>query len=269
MTQTISSKAFYNMIVPLIKDVGAYQRSRYSKAIKVEFKGDINLVTEVDKKSEALLVSAIQKQYPDHDILAEEGTGTRKDSQYKWIIDPLDGTTNFAHNYPLFAISVALEFKGEILAGAVYDPLHDEFFRAFKGHGAYLNDKPIKVSMVGQLSKALLVTGFAYNVKKSQDNNLCHFNNMIFRSQAVRRDGVAAIDLCYVACGRYDGFWELNLYPWDTAAGILIAAEAGAKISCFNGSTYSIYERDLLVSNNKIHKEMIKVLKMGKLPMKM
>lgn len=250
-------------MVPVVKETGYYQKSRWCTSVKIEHKGDINLVTEVDKKSEEILVTAIQAHFPDHDILAEEGSGTRRDSPYKWIIDPLDGTTNFAHGYPLFCVSVALEYKGSIVGGIIYDPLHDELFKAFKGEGAYLNDKKISPTKTSELNQALLCTGFAYNVRETKNNNLANFSNMIYKAQAVRRDGVAAIDLCYVACGRFDGFWELNLYPWDTGAGIIIASEAGAKVSRFDGSSYSVYERDLLVSNGKIHKDMIKVLKEG------
>ncbi len=265
MLNKIDSKTFYNTVLPVIIEVGAYQKSRYNTSFKVEFKGDINLVTDVDKKSEEILVRTINTKFPDHDILAEEGTGQRRDSPYKWIIDPLDGTTNFAHGYPLFSISVALEYKNDIIGGVVYDPLRDEIFRAFRGNGAFLNDRPITISATPSLDRALLATGFAYNFKKAADNNLSHFNNMLYRAQAVRRDGVASVDLCYVACGRFDGFWELNLYPWDTAAGTLVATEAGAKLTKFDSSKYSIYEKDILISNGRIHKEMIAVLEMGRL----
>ena len=178
-------------------------------------------------------------------------------------LDPLDGTVNFAHGYPLFCVSIALEHKGEVIAGVVYDPLADELFSAYKGKGAFLNGDKIQVSQIDKLNRAMVSTGFAYNVREARENNIDNFQDMIMNAQAVRRDGVAALDLCYVACGRYDSFWELNLFPWDTAAGILMVSEAGGKVSRFGGEKYTVYEKDILVSNGKIHPEMVKILSNG------
>lgn len=256
----MDSKSFFNLVLPAAREAGLYQKSRWNTSLDIEFKGNINLVTEVDKKCEQMIIGRIQKQHPDHDFLAEEGGGARKDSPYKWIIDPLDGTTNFAHGYPLFCVSIGLEFENKILAGVVYDPLRDEMFTAYRGEGAFLNGKKIHVSGRAELNSAMLATGFAYNVREVQDNNLNHFKNFLMSSRAVRRDGVAAIDLCYVACGRYDGFWELNLYPWDTAAGLIMITEAGGSVSRFDGSAYTVYEKDILATNGKIHEEAVATL---------
>lgn len=260
----MNSHEFYDFLQPLVKEVGAYQSSRWETSLDVEFKGAINLVTEVDKKSEEKIVSAIQKKYPKHDILAEEGGGQRQDSAFKWIIDPLDGTVNFAHGYPLFAISVALEYNGEIIGAVVYEPLRQELFKAFKGEGAFLNSRRLKVSTCEKLDRALVTTGFAYNLRDTADNNLIHFGNILLKSQAVRRDGVAAIDICYVACGRIDAFWELNLFPWDTAAAILILTEAGGQVSRFGTEPYTIYEKEILATNGLLHREMSEILLKGK-----
>lgn len=257
----ITSQEFYETILGVTRDVGQLQKSYLTRELNIEFKGDINLVTQVDKESERMIVERIRSVFPEHDILAEEGSGGgRKDSPYKWIIDPLDGTTNFAHRYPLFAVSIALEFKGEIVGAVVYDPNRDEMFRSFKNEKAHLNDTEIHVSQFAPLSRAMVSTGFAYNLRETDNNNLNHFSNMLMEAQAVRRDGVAAIDLCYVACGRYDAFWELYLYPWDTAAGMLILTEAGGRVTRFDGQPYTPYDKDILATNSLIHDDMMAVL---------
>lgn len=243
------------------KAAGEFQKEKWNTGFKVEYKSEINLVTEVDKASEKMIIDCISKDFPDHDILAEEGQGPRKDSMYKWIIDPLDGTTNFAHSYPLWCVSIALESQGEIVLGVVYDPVKDEMFVAIKGQGAYLNGKKITVSPHKPLKKALMATGFAYNLREVENNNFEHFTNMLMQAQSVRRDGVAAIDLCYVACGRYDGYWELNLFPWDMAAGLIILEEAGGKVTLFNGGPFTVYDKEILATNALIHNDVIKVLK--------
>lgn len=194
--------------------------------------------------------------------MAEEGSGKRSDSEYRWIIDPLDGTINFAHGYPLFATSIALEHKGEVVLGVVYEPNHDELFVAEKGSGSTRNGGRIKVSETSELQKSLLDTGFAYNKeKKEQLNNAEHFVNFLMEVTALRRDGAAAVDLCYVACGRFDGFWELYLKPWDVAAGQLIVKEAGGMATAFDGSPLDIYGDEILTSNGLIHKQMMGVLR--------
>lgn len=252
--------SFLEIAIEAARGAGALQLQGLAHKPKIEFKGEINLVTDVDRACEKLIGDKIQGAFPDHDFVAEEGSGKRRDSEYKWIVDPLDGTTNFAHGYPLFCTSIALEKAGEVIVGVVYDPNRDELFCAEKGRGATLNGKPIHVSDISQLRRALLVTGFAYNLRDTRNNNIDHFNNMLMSAQAVRRDGVAAVDLCYVACGRYDGFWELNLFPWDMAAGMLILHEAGGRVTKFNGSPFTVYDKEILATNGRIHDQMIKVL---------
>lgn len=242
------------------RQAGAIQLEGLQKERQINYKGVINLVTDVDHQCEKSIVELIQGAFPDHDILAEEGSGARKDSPYKWIIDPLDGTTNYAHGYPLFCTSIALEYQGEVLLGAVYDPNRDEMFLAERGQGATCNGKTLRVSTVKKLEKAMVCTGFAYNIRETKNNNLNHFTRFLMKSQAVRRDGVAAIDLCYVAMGRYDGFWELNLFPWDVAAGALILREAGGVVTNFRGDPFEIYFKEILACNPSLHREMRRVL---------
>ncbi len=251
---------YLRVAIEAAQESGALQMDKLGNISQVEFKGEINLVTEVDKACEELIIKKIQGVFPQHDFLAEEGGGVRKDSEYKWIIDPLDGTTNYAHGYPLFCTSIALEHKGQIVVGVVYDPNRNEIFSAEKGSGSFLNEKPIHVSKIDELEHSLLATGFAYNIRKAKNNNLDHFKKMLMVTQAIRRDGVAAIDLCYVACGRYDGFWELNLFPWDVAAGRIILDEAGGRVTTFSGKEFSIYDKEILATNSLIHAESIKIL---------
>lgn len=239
---------------------GEIQMQHYHQEKKVEFKGEINLVTHVDKLCEKEIVSIVQGAFPSHDILAEEGGGIRKDSPYKWVIDPLDGTTNYAHGYPLFCTSIGLEYKGEIVLGVVYEPNLKELFLTEKGQGATCNGKKIQVSKNERLQDALLATGFAYNVKETSNNNLNHFSNFILNARATRRDGVAAVDLCYLAMGRFDGFWELELQPWDLAAGFLMVEEAGGLVTDFRYKPFNIYMKEVLASNSLIHKQMARIL---------
>ncbi len=227
---------------------------------EISYKGVINLVTEMDMRSERAVVETILASFPDHGIIAEEETMIRSKSGFTWIIDPLDGTTNYAHGYPCFSVSIALEQEGEIVLGVVYEPMRDELFTAQKGKGAFLNKKPIKVSNADTLIKSLLATGFPYDRTTSKRNNMDHFHDLLMVSQEVRRDGSAAIDLCFVACGRFDGFWELKLKPWDIAAGSIIVHEAGGMLSNFSGQKFSIHDDEILASNGKIHEQMIEVL---------
>jgi len=252
---------FLETAVRAAREAGKIQKRNLGKVHTIRFKGEINLVTEVDKECEEKIVKIIGKGYPDHDFLTEESGAFNRPSEFKWIIDPLDGTTNYAHGYPLFCVSIGLEHRGKMVLGVVYEPNMDQLFVGVKGRGAFLNGKRIRVSEISSLKRALLVTGFSYNVKTTTDNNLGHFKNFILSAQAVRRDGVAAIDLCYVACGRYDGFWERDLWPWDTAAASLILKEAGGKVTMFNGGPVDIYGKEIAASNGKIHTEMLKVLK--------
>ncbi|MBI4686553.1 MAG: inositol monophosphatase [Nitrospirae bacterium] len=241
-------------------EAGVILKKHFGRTLNIRHKGEIDLVTEADLKSEQKIVSIIKKAFPEHDILAEERGLQDNQAEYKWLIDPLDGTTNYAHGFPVFAVSIALERKGEIILGVVYDPMRDEIFTAIKGKGAYLNNKKINVSATKSLSVSLLATGFAYDVRVSPENNLNHFSNFILRSQGIRRAGSAAIDLCYIASGRFDGYWEMKLKPWDTAAGSLIVKEAGGRVTDFQGQPFSHYSKEILASNGKIHREMIKVL---------
>jgi myo-inositol-1(or 4)-monophosphatase len=245
-------------------EAGNILKENLGRVKEVEYKGENSLVTEVDKSSEDLIVKIIKSSFPSHGILAEEAGRDRKTSSYLWIIDPLDGTTNYIHTYPVFSISIALEVEGIIRLGIVYDPIREEFFSAELGKGAYMNEKSIRVSRVSAIKESLLCTGFTHENEWMVDENLRHFENFIRRAQAVRRDGSAALDLCYVACGRYDGFWELGLHPWDTAAGFLILKEAGGKITDFSGKEFSIYGEEIVATNGIIHDEMISVLSLGR-----
>lgn len=245
----------------LARGAGGILRSNYGRKQSIHYKGEINLVTEVDRQSEAYIMGRIRSAYPDHGILSEESSEVLSPSPYRWIVDPLDGTTNYAHNYPCFCVSIAVERKGELLAGAVFDPLLEELFTATPGEGAFRNGERIHVSGTENLRQSLLATGFAYDVKTSSDNNLEYFREFVFTGQAIRRDGSAALDMCYLACGRFDGFWELKLRPWDTAAGLLILTEAGGVATRLDGSPYDIHQPDILASNGRIHEQMVAVVR--------
>lgn len=242
------------------KKAGQILKKGLEGEVTVSYKGDLNLVTNIDHRSEEAIVAMVNKQFPDHQVLAEEGHDRTEPSPFRWIIDPLDGTTNYSHRFPFFCVSIAVEIRGKVQLGMVLDPLRNELFFAERGKGAFLNEKPISVSSATRLSKSLLVTGFAYDVRTDPINNFNHFINFSMKAQGVRRTGSAALDLCYVASGRLDGFWELKLQPWDTAAGSLILTEAGGRLSDFSGKPYSIYDSELLATNGKIHREMIDVL---------
>lgn len=229
---------------------GEIVRASWQKPKLIDYKGAIDLVTSVDRECERTIVETIQRNYPDHSILAEEETDLEgAQHEYRWIVDPLDGTTNFAHGYPQFCISIALEHHGQVIVGLVYDPLRRECFRAIKDRGATLNGSPIRISEVNELDKALLATGFPYDRRENADFYLSFFKVFLIRCQGIRRNGSAALDLCYVACGRIDGFWELKLKPWDIAAGVLIVAEAGGTLSDFSGKPFSVYREETLASN--------------------
>jgi myo-inositol-1(or 4)-monophosphatase len=241
---------------------GALLCEHWQQPKQITYKGAIDLVTSVDRDCERLVVGLLGQNFPDHSIVAEEETNHAGDSRgYRWIIDPLDGTTNFAHAYPHFAISIALEYESEMILGLVYDPLRRARFEAQRGAGATLNGAPIRVSKVNELDKALLATGFPYDRRDHPDFYLSFFKAFMLRSQGIRRNGSAALDLCYVACGRIDGFWELKLRPWDVAAGALIVAEAGGKLSDFSANDFSIHGNETLATNGLIHDEMLEVLR--------
>jgi myo-inositol-1(or 4)-monophosphatase len=231
----------------------------------IDYKGAIDLVTTIDRETERKIVAVLQRNFPDHAILAEEETDLRgDDKKYRWLVDPLDGTTNFAHGYPQVSISVGLEQNGQPILGLVYDPLRRECFRAVRGQGATLNGSPIQISTVNELDKALLATGFPYDHREKADFYLTFFKAFLTRCQGIRRAGSAALDLCYVACGRIDGFWELKLKPWDTAAGALIVTEAGGRVSDFSGNDFSIWGNETLASNGSIHAEMLRALNLNR-----
>jgi myo-inositol-1(or 4)-monophosphatase len=236
---------------------GALIRNRWQEPKSIDYKGAIDLVTSVDRECERCIVEVLRNSFPNHSILAEEETDWVGAEGNQWIIDPLDGTTNFAHGYPQFCVSIALECNAEVILGLVYDPLRDECFKAAKGEGATLNGAPIRVSGVKELDKALLATGFPYDQREEADFYLSFFKAFMTHSQGIRRNGSAALDLCYVACGRIDGFWELKLRPWDTAAGALIVEEAGGRLSDLAGNKFSIWGKETLASNGVIHDELV------------
>ncbi len=257
-------KDFKKIVIQSALKGGDILQGYRGKVKRISYKGIVNLVTEADRLSEDGIIKIIQKNFPEHNILTEESKGYEKESDYKWIIDPLDGTTNYAHGFPVYCISIALEKEGEIILGVVYNPVLKELFVAEKNKGAFLNGKKIHVSKTRELSKSLLATGFPYDIRESDINNLDHFRNFALTSQAVRRAGSAALDLCYLAKGIFDGFWELKLSPWDTAAGILMVKEAGGKVTNFSGKKFSIYEKDILATNGKIHNQMMEVIRKGR-----
>jgi myo-inositol-1(or 4)-monophosphatase len=251
-----------NFAIETARDAGQLLLEKFDCGIKVSKKGDINLVTEADLASEALIIERIKSYHPKHAILAEESGNavvTGSDNTWKWIIDPLDGTTNYAHGYPCFCVTIALEHEGEVVVAVTYDPTRNELFAAERGRGASLNNKPIRVSQTEDLGDALVVTGFPYDFKQ-RPHFARHLTDFLISSRGVRRDGSAAIDMAYVACGRFDGFWEEGLNPWDMAAGVLLIEEAGGQVSRYDGSKFSIYSPPILASNGLIHSQMSKVL---------
>ncbi|HEU4686387.1 MAG TPA: inositol monophosphatase family protein [Nitrospira sp.] len=260
-------------IAPELLLAGAVQAAREAGRVlleyartgfQIEHKNTIDLVTDADRAAERCIVDFVRARYPSHRILAEEqGVAAHSASPYQWIIDPLDGTTNFAHGLPVYSVSIAVERDGECIIGVVFDPTRDELFTAERGRGAYLNAGPIRVSGVDRLDHALLVTGFAYDVRDTPNNNLDHFSRFALRAQGVRRTGSAALDLCYVAAGRFDGFWEVKLHPWDMAAGCVILRESGGTVTDFSGVRFSIYGKELVASNGRIHQSMLSVLQAG------
>ena len=239
---------------------GAYQMKRKGHIKEISYKGAINIVTDVDKKSEKMIISHIKKNFKGHGFIAEESEPVLNDADYIWIIDPLDGTTNYSQELPVYCVSIGLQYKGEVILGVVYAPELNELFYAQKGKGAFLNNKRIKVSDEKKLNKSFLATGFAYDVRKTKLDNIDNFECFVKKSLAVRRLGSAAIDMCYVGCGRFDGYWERNLQPWDAAAGLLIINEAGGNVSLYNGKKYLLGSKEILCSNGKIHNAMGRIL---------
>jgi len=246
------------------REAGRVLGERFGRAsLEVTHKGDIDLVTESDLAAERLIVERIRSHYPRHAILAEESGASEQvgggAGEYKWIIDPLDGTTNYAHGYPCYCVSIALERAGVLLLGVIHDPTRDETFAAERGAGATLNGRRIRVSEINDLNEAMLCTGYPYDVR-GRDNFVRNFKNFILHAQGVRRDGSAALDLAYVACGRFDGFWEEGLRPWDVAAGAVIVEEAGGRVSRYDDAPYDIYTPPIMASNGLVHEAMMRVL---------
>ena len=237
-------------------------RSYFGNISHVNKKGAIDLVTEADIGSEKKIVETIQAAFPDHTILAEESGLSQGDNDYKWLIDPLDGTTNFAHQVPIFSISIAFAIADEICTGIVLNPINGELFSATRKKGALRNGKPITVSSTSIVSESLLVTGFPYNLHEIFDPIMTRYARCLRAAQGVRRLGSAALDLCWVACGRFDGFWEQCLKPWDTAAGSIIAAEAGAQVTDFSNRHFSVDAKEILATNGSLHEEMLGLLRL-------
>ena len=260
-----SKLIFANAASQIAREAGALLREYYRRGVTAEYKGDVDLVTEADRASEKLIVERLHAVFPEHGVYGEEGTRSRIDSEYRWYIDPLDGTTNFAHGFPVFCISMGLERRadslapdedGEIVAGVIYDPLRDELFAAEKGKGAYLNGTRIHVSKTAELAEALIATGFPS--RKRHDNPNIHFyHEFTLRSHGVRRAGAAAIDLAYTACGRVDAYWEFNLNPWDTSAGALLVTEAGGTMTGFDGGAFKLDSREILATNGLLREELL------------
>ncbi|HZC22469.1 MAG TPA: inositol monophosphatase family protein [Candidatus Binatia bacterium] len=249
-------ESFLPAMSAIAREAGALILNYFQQGLKIEYKGDADLVTAADRASEALIRERIAKQFPSHDVLGEEQGLNDRGSEYRWYVDPLDGTTNFAHGYPVFVVSMALEHRsesgGKRVAGVVYDPTRDEMFSAALGRGSELNGKPIHVSKASQLKECLLATGFPSH-KRHKNPNIHFYHQITLRTHGVRRAGSAALDLCCVASGRFDGFWEFNLNPWDTAAGVLIVEEAGGRVTRFDGSAFLLDSRETLASNGIVH----------------
>lgn len=238
---------------------GLFIKNSVGKTTKISYKGRDNIVTDVDKKAEAIIIKKILTAFPGHSILSEERGSIDHPSSYKWIIDPLDGTTNFAHAFPFFCVSIALEKNGKLVLGVVYDPMRDELFTAEIDKGSCLNRKRITVSDTSNIRDSFLATGFSYGATR-KDRNIDNFKKLLIKTMAIRRAGSAALDLCYVACGRFDGFWELDLKPWDSAAGQLIVKESNGEVTKFDGTTHTPYDRNILATNRLLHKKMVTLL---------
>jgi len=243
------------------REAGALLRGRLHDRHDVQYKGEINIVTEADRLSEEMIVGRISESFPRHGIMAEESPEMKNDSGFRWIIDPLDGTTNYAHGYPVFAVSIALEIDGAIVLGAVFNPMSEEYFMAARGKGAFLNGQRLCVSRTDSLKRSLLATGFPYDIRTDRNNNFNYFKSMALNAQAIRRAGSAALDLAFVAAGRFDGFWELKLAPWDTAAGWLILEEAGGVVTDLAGGSYNVHSPNILATNGLIHGEMLRIIR--------
>lgn len=241
---------------------GTYLKESYKDVQRpeVEFKGEIDLVTKFDRESQEIIYNILTSNFPNHSILGEEDLSVEKEKELLWLIDPLDGTTNFAHSLPVFSVSIAFFVEGQPQVGVVYVPILNEMFYAVHKSGAFLNQKKITVSEEKDLGNSLLATGFPYDCRESKQNNLGNFSKFLVKARAIRRWGVASIDLSYVACGRFEGFWEPKLKPWDTAAGMLILQEAGGKVTDYSGNPFNPFKKEILASNGHIHNRMMQVI---------
>ena len=246
---------FLEVAIETAIEAGSILLSEFDQPAKISYKGEVDLVTQADRRSEEAIVGRLRRYFPTHTIIAEEGSGQEADARYRWIVDPLDGTTNFAHGYPCFAVSIGFEHEGELLAGVIYQPVSKELFTTARGEGAHLNGKRIEVSSIDRLATSLLATGFP-SVKRTRNPNIHYYRDFTLSSHGVRRDGSAALDLAAVACGRFDGFWEFGLHSWDTAAGALLVREAGGVVTNFSGQPYRPGDYETLASNGRIHQEM-------------
>lgn len=251
-------KKFLEVAVEAARDAGAMLRVEFGRPKEISYKGEVDIVTASDRRSEALITERLRKEFPDHGIVAEEGSRSPAGSKYTWHVDPLDGTTNFAHGYPCFAVSIGLLEDGQPLLGAVLNPIADELFSALRGEGAYLNGQRIHASPIGTLAESLVCTGFPPKHRRSSAN-MSYYWEFTLRSHGVRRDGSAALDLCSVACGRFEAFWEFGLNSWDTAAGMLIVTEAGGRVTDLSGRPYRPGDAEMLATNGRIHSEMQQV----------
>jgi myo-inositol-1(or 4)-monophosphatase len=248
--------SFLDSAIEIAQDAGALLRQYFERRVRFELKGDYDLVTEADRASEKLIVRRLTALYPDHGILAEEGSGHFSSSEYRWYVDPLDGTTNFAHSYPVFNVTLALEKAGELIAGVVFDPCRNELFTCEKSAGAFLNGRRIHVSRAAQLNECLFSTGFPTQ-RRHLDFNIHFYYQLAMVSHGVRRGGSAALDLAYVACGRLDGYWEFGLKPWDMAAGKLLVEEAGGRCNDMTGALHQLTSTTILTDNGRVHDEVL------------
>lgn len=260
MRSDAAVRRYLEVAVEAARQAGALQKERIWSDLSIFYKGELDLVTEVDRACEELIEGRLKDAFPDHCFLGEEGGLKGDASPCKWIIDPLDGTTNYAHGFPWFCVSIALEVEGEILLGVIYHTMMDELFTAVRGEGACLNGERIHVSKREPLRRSLLATGFPYDRTRENENNFDNFLNFQLTARAVRRAGAAALDLAYVAAGRLDGYWECKLKPWDVAVGALLVSEAGGKVTGHAGEPYSIYNHRIVASNGVIHNQMLDVL---------
>jgi myo-inositol-1(or 4)-monophosphatase len=256
MSQSADHFEFVPRMSEIAREAGALLMEYFRRRVKIEYKGDADLVTEADRASEKLILERIRAHWPSHEVIGEEGARVETGGDYRWYVDPLDGTTNFAHGYPVFCVSLGLAFRGKRKAAVLYDPTRDELFVAELGKGAFLNGQKIEVSKTDKLAQSLVATGFPSH-KRHKNPNIYFYHQLTLRSHGVRRAGSAALDLANVACGRFDGFWEFNLNAWDTAAGILIVEEAGGKVTGFQGQPTEITDRDVLATNGRVHDEIV------------